>query len=232
MMPLDLCGSLSILFSIGAYKKEKELQLGSTVLSLSQRTPSKGRFYRKMIRLFTTLCKSLLENLNDVAIFNEAAGAFRHYDKKCPHCGASGKLSPYGNYSRFLVSYEDEMVVESRVSPLRFECASCGATHALLPSILIPYSPYSLRFKLTVLTAYFERNMTVAAICERFKIAVSTLYSWKESLLEHKELLLGIIESQKESAITFLRNLANAACLSDYLRSFFHRYAFSFMQVE
>jgi hypothetical protein len=83
---------------------------------------------------------------------------------------------------------------------------------------------------LTVLTAYFEKNMKVAEICECFGIAVSTLYSWKERLLEHKELLLGILESQKESAITFLRNMSNAACLSDYLRSFFHRYAFSFMQ--
>ena len=103
-------------------------------------------------------------------------------------------------------------------------------THALLPDILIPYSPYSLRFKLAVLTAYFERDATVAAICERFGIAVSTLYSWKKRLLEHKVLLLGMLESRKESGIIFLRNLSGAACLSDTLRSFFRRHVFSFMQ--
>jgi transposase-like protein len=182
-----------------------------------------------MIRLFTTLCKSLLENFSDVTIFKETTDAFRHYDEKCPSCGACGKLKPYGDYSRILVSYEDEMTIESCVNPPRFECTSCGATHALLPDILIPYSPYSLRFKISVLLAYFERKTTVTAVCERFGIAVSTLYSWKDRLLEHKELLLGILASREESAIAFLRSLVGAACLSTRLRMFFRRYAFSFM---
>jgi transposase-like protein len=182
-----------------------------------------------MIRLFTTLCKSLLESFTDVAIFRDATEAFCHYGKKCPGCGAE-KLSPYGSYSRNLVSYEDGATVESSVSPLRFECTSCGTTHALLPDILIPYSPYSLHFKLTVLVAYFERKMTVVAICQHFGVAVSTLYSWKKRLLEHKELLLGILASLEEPVIAFLRSLLGAACISDRLRSFFHRYSFSFMQ--
>ena len=183
-----------------------------------------------MIRHFTALCKTIFDNFSDEAIFKDATGEFCHYGEKCPRCGAFGKLSPYGSYFRNLVSYKDGIIVESRVSPLRFECTSCGATHALLPDIIIPYSPYSLRFILTVLTAYFERKTTVAEVCCRFSIAVSTLYSWKERLLEHKELLLGILESLKESGITFLRSLFGVACLSDRLRSFFQRYAFSFMQ--
>jgi transposase-like protein len=183
-----------------------------------------------MIRFFTTLCKSLLEKLTDEAIFKEATDVFRHNYEKCPSCGASEKFSPYGNYSRNLVSYKDGMAIESRISPTRFKCSSCGATHALLPDILVPYSPYSLRFKLAVLTAYFERDMTVAVICKRFGIAASTLYLWKERLNEHKELLLGMLESRKESAIAFLRRLSGAACLSDHLRDFFHWHDFSFMQ--
>jgi transposase-like protein len=182
-----------------------------------------------MIRLFTTLCKSLLENFTDVNIFKDATDAFCHHGKKCPGCGAE-KLFPYGSYSRDLVSYEDGITVEYRVSPLRFECTSCDTTHALLPDILVPYSPYSLRFKLTVLIAYFERNMTVVAICEQFRIAISTLYSWKKCLLKHKDLLLGVLASLEEPAISFLRSLLEAACLSDRLQSFFRRHSFSFMQ--
>ena len=183
-----------------------------------------------MIRHFSALCKTIFDNFSDEAIFNNAKEGFHYYDEKCPNCGAYEKLSPYGGYFRNLVSYKDGMIVESRVSPPRFECNSCGTTHALLPDILIPYSPYSLRFMLTVLTAYFERNTTVAAVCERFGIAISTLYSWKERLLEHKELIIGMLESIKESALAFLRSLTGAACISDHLRSFFHRHAFSFMQ--
>jgi len=183
-----------------------------------------------MIRFFTALCKSVFENLTDVDIFKDATDGFCHYDEKCPNCGASGKLFPYGSYSRNLVSYDDGETIEFHVSPRRFECASCGVTHALLPDILIPSSPYSLRFKLAVLIAYFERNTTVVAVCERFGIAVSTLYSWKELLLEHKELLFGMLANLEESAIAFIQNLFEVSCFSDRLRSFFCRHAFSFMQ--
>ena len=183
-----------------------------------------------MIRRFWKLCKTILNNLTDVAIFQEATDKFSCYDARCPHCGATGKLTPYGSYPRHLVSYEDGAVVDRLVWPLRFDCGSCDTTHALLPDILVPYSPYSLRFKLLVLVAYFERDTTVLAVCECFGIAVSTLYAWKKRLLEHKDLLLGMLTSKKEQAIAFLHGLFVANGLSVILRGFFQQYAFSFLQ--
>jgi ribosomal protein S27AE len=188
-----------------------------------------------MIRLFTALCKALFENLCDETIFLAAAGRFSYRGERCPKCGAGGKLSPYGDYSRGLVSLIGGKIDARRVKPLRFICAPCGATHALLPDILTPYSPYSLRFKLTVLIAYFEKmereqNITVAAICERFAIAVSTLYEWKELLLEHKDLMLGLLISRKEPALAFLRGLPGSGRPSGRLRDFFRKHGFSFLQ--
>ena len=196
-----------------------------------------------MIRLFTALCKSVLEKSSDNAIFQEATDGFSYHDIQCPspNCGAKGKLSPHGKYYRYLISPDGEFkpdmqttgkVIESRISPIRFKCMSCGATHALLPDILIPYSPYSLRFMLTVLVAYFERSktVTVAAVCAYYGIAVSTLYAWKYRLLEHKDLLLGMLASLKEPAHTFIRSLFASMQLSDQLSDFFHRYSFSFLQ--
>ena len=118
-----------------------------------------------MIRLFTALCKSVLEKLSDEAIFQEATDGFSYHNERCPNCGAGGKLSPYGNYFRYLVSLDGEKIIVSRINPLRFGCVSCGTTHALLPDILIPHSSYSLRFMLTVLVAYFEKNKTVQLRC-------------------------------------------------------------------
>jgi transposase-like protein len=183
-----------------------------------------------MIRLFTALCKHILENLPDGRLFLEAVAGFRHHGAKCPRCGATGKLSPHGAYFRNLVSFEDNQPLDQRVSPPRFKCASCGATHALLPDVSTPYSQYSLRFKLAVLIAYFERATTVVAICERFGIAVSTLYRWKGLLLGHKELLLGALASLKEPALGFLLGLLGDARLSERLQGFFRRHGFSFMQ--
>jgi len=183
-----------------------------------------------MIRFFTKLCKRLLENINDEGIFKDATGSFTHYNEKCPSCNASMKLAPHGDYGRGLVSFEGEGVVERRIRPKRFKCGSCGSTHALLPDILIPYSPYSFRFQLCALIAYFKRDMTVVAICQYFGIAVSTLYKWKKLLISHKELFLGILGSQKEPALTFLHGLFESACLSFHLKNFFRQFAFSFMQ--
>jgi transposase-like protein len=183
-----------------------------------------------MIRLFTALCKSVLEQLSDEAIFQEATDGFRYHNERCPSCGAEGKLSPYSDYFRYLVSHDGEKIIVFRVRPLRFECMSCTKTHALLPDIIIPYSPYSLRFMLTVLVAYFERSTTVQAVCSYYGIAVSTFYAWKHRLLEHKELLLGMLASLTEPVQEFLRGLLISIRISEQLSNFFHRYGFSFMQ--
>ena len=94
----------------------------------------------------------------------------------------------------------------------------------------MPYSQYSLRFKIAVLIAYYERDTSVAEVCRRFNIAISTLYAWKERLLEHKDLMLGALISMKTPALAFLRNLLGSSGLSKLLGDFFRRHAFSFLQ--
>jgi transposase-like protein/ribosomal protein S27AE len=185
-----------------------------------------------MIRLFTALCKKIPDILIEKDVFQEATDGFKHLGEPCPKCGASGKLSPYGDYKRWLVSTDGKGVIAERIYPLRFECGSCGVTHALLPDILVPYSPYSLRFKLAVLIAYFERDSTVAAVCDSFGIAVSTVYEWKKLLESYKRLFLGAVLSMKEPALAFLRNLLGEACLSSRLEGFFRQHAISFMQTR
>jgi hypothetical protein len=70
----------------------------------------------------------------------------------------------------------------------------------------------------------------VLDVCAWFGIAVSTLYAWKRRLLEHKDLLLGILVSLKEPALAFLRGLLASIRLSEELKDFFSRYDFSFLQ--
>ena len=70
----------------------------------------------------------------------------------------------------------------------------------------------------------------MTAICERFGIAISTLYAWKNCILEHKELLLGILADKKKPILAFLQWLLECTCLSERLQDFFRRHAFSFLQ--
>jgi len=211
--------------------EEKEPQPDQQTFFLLTRDCPKGRINTTMIRLFAALCKTLLDYLNEEQVFQDATDGYIHHGKGCPNCGARGQLSLYGGYFRWLVFRRKRRNVEIRIWIRRFECKSCGATHALLPDILTPYSIYSLHFKLVVLIAYFERDCTVAALCESFGIAVSTLYAWKELLAAHKELMIGVLLNQKTPALDFLRDLIDSVGLSDALRSFYRKYGFSFMQV-
>jgi len=183
-----------------------------------------------MIRLFTALCKAYLKELSDRQRIQEATDGFSHLGEPCPNCGAIGKLSNHGDYDRGLTSYEGGEIVDSIVSPERFLCSSCGISHALLPDIIIPYGRYSLLFVLAVMAAYFERAATVAKICERFGIAVSTIYDWKGRIALHKDLMLGALISQKQRAHSYILGLMRSDDLSEILRRFYRKYGFSFMQ--
>ena len=146
----------------------------------------------------------------------------------CPKCGTTGRLAPHGSYTRYLVTHDDGVVTTSLLEVKRFKCPSCRATHALLPDVLIPYGTYSLRFKLTVLLAYFERSMTVGAICSHFAIAISSLYTWLKQFGEHKELLLGVLLSLSTPAVEFIVDWLPKAV--DPLRRFIAMFGFSFLQ--
>jgi len=184
-----------------------------------------------MIRLFTALCKVYYEKLlSEWQAFCEATDGFCHLGETCPKCGAAGKLSGHGDYGRGLTSYEDGQIVNYPVRPLRFLCSSCNGTHALLPDIIVPYSPYSLLFMLAALIAFYERDATVEDVCAEFGIAVSTIYAWKERISEHKDIMLGLLLSKKQCTHSYILWLCGSDNLSDTLRHFFRKYGFSFMQ--
>jgi transposase-like protein len=183
-----------------------------------------------MIRLITALCKTLLEFVTDEQIFQDASDGYIHHGNDCPSCGALGKLDPYGGYFRWLIFRCKKKTVNRRIWIRRFKCKSCCATHALLPDILTPYSPYSLQFKLAVLTAYFERGCTVEVLCNEFDISISTLYEWLKRIVSHKELMIGVLKKKKTSALDFLRALIGSDDLSVILNRFFRKYGFSFLQ--
>ena len=183
-----------------------------------------------MIRLFTALCKVYLKELSEKQRFLTATKEFSHLGGACPKCGAKGKLSEYGDYGRGLTSYEGGQIVDASLRVSRLYCPSCDTTHALLPDIVVPYSPHSLLFMLASLIAYFERAMSVEKICTHFGIAVSTIYDWKGRIALHKDLMLGLLLSGKAPSLGFLRGLLGSRRLSDTLCWFYRRHLFSFMQ--
>lgn len=178
-----------------------------------------------MIRPFTVFCKLNQISFSDRQWFEQEAGSLSHTDGICPVCHARACLSPFASYTRYLVEWKEDLPITHEVTVQRYRCSSCGHTHALLPSPLVPDSSYSLRFILLVLRNYFLRRACVSKICDRAGISVSTLYRWKALFLAHKTLWLGILEDLKASAEAFLDRMDGIL-----LQGFCRRFLFSFLQ--
>lgn len=178
-----------------------------------------------MIRPFTVFCKLNKIPFSDRQWFEQEAESLSHTDGVCPVCHAKACLSPFASYTRYLVEWADGAPATHEVTVLRYQCSSCGHTHALLSSALVPYSSYSLRFILVVLRACFLRQACVQEICEQAGISVSTLYRWKALFLTHKALWLGVLESLEASVESFLDSLDGAL-----LQGFCRKFLFSFLQ--
>jgi hypothetical protein len=182
-----------------------------------------------MIRFFSAFCKTNLNLFSDTELFDAALLIFKPHLGRCPACGAAA-LTPHSDYERYLVSLENGRPHCEKVVVHRFVCKSCNKTHALLPDVLIPRSPYSLRFIVSVLLSYFRKETTVSELCARCGIAVSTLYAWKARFALHLPLFLGLLISMTTSASEFLSGLLESNDLSDLLSGFFRKHSFSFLQ--
>lgn len=178
-----------------------------------------------MIRPFTVFCKLNRISFSDRQWFKQETGSLSHTDGVCPACRAKACLSPFASYTRYLAEWAGGNPATHEITVQRYQCSSCGHTHALLSSALVPYSSYSLRFILMVLQAYFLHRDSVQAVCERAGISVSTLYRWKSLFLSHKALWLGVLESLETSAAAFLDGLDGAL-----LQGFCLKFLFSFLQ--
>ncbi len=178
-----------------------------------------------MIRPFTVFCKLNQISFSDRQWLEKEAGSLSHTDGVCPVCHARASLSPFASYTRYLVEWKGSLPATHEITVQRYLCSSCGHTHALLSSALVPYSSYSLRFILLVLRDYFLCRACVEKVCGRAGISVSTLYRWKALFLKHKALWLGVLEDLAGPQGSFLESMDG-----NFLRSFCQTFRFSFLQ--
>lgn len=87
----------------------------------------------------------------------------------CPSCRCAGNFTGHGSYVRHLVVVGSSAPVRIR----RVRCASCGATHAVLPDGVVPYRAYSEGFILAVLSAWASGSSN-AQVRREFGISEST----------------------------------------------------------
>ena len=126
----------------------------------------------------------------------------------------------FGHYNRYLVEWDGNTQKCSTVTVQRHICDSCGHTHAILPSCIVPYRSYSLRFLLLVLRAYFTRPGSVEGLCDHYGITISMLY-----FQQQKALWLGMLEDLFVPAVPFID-----AMDVTLLKEFFLAFRFSYLE--
>lgn len=133
-----------------------------------------------MIRLFLNLCKCFhqIKNLSEINVLRHIQESFRDELTVCPVCGApADTFHKDGHYERDFICYEQDKPVYYRITIFCVECRSCNHSHAIEPSIIVPYSSYSLGFLMHVIYAKLTGKFpTVESLCEHFGISVSTYY--------------------------------------------------------
>ena len=166
-------------------------------------------------------------------IFNEHIKTIIIDDLVCPFCGAKHALSPFASYTRHLVTYDNNEVHNNILTISRYICSSCGHTHAILPSVIVPYMSFSFKFITSIIHDYLICKFnSVEAMCEHYCIAISTFYRILSKFKYHKQLWLGLLEDKLTSNLSFVQNILSNTFkeLEDFLIDFFKRNGSSFFQ--
>ena len=203
--------------------------------------------------------KPSLYDCDDLNIAKEAIRKYNPCSHACERCGnLFWFIIQVGVYVRNIVyPCNGHPVCDTIEIPLML-CRNCGSSkdgrkfdspdywHAVIPTNLIPFTPYTLSFVLTVLDAYANRTCTVVELCAHWQIAVSTLYAWKKRYKEQYDAYVDSMDSirkQEEDAsssggefveiekkVIASSLMALSEMMPTFVSDYFHRFTFSFMQ--
>jgi len=151
----------------------------------------------------------------------------------CPCCGAKHSLTIFASYNRHLVTYNEGISINNNISISRYICSSCGHTHAILPSVIIPYMSFSFNFTISIIYDYLVHTFpSVEVMCEHYHIAISTFYRIFKKFKNHKKLWLGLMDDYLTSNLLFIDKLLKNSFseLEKFISDFFLRISLSFLQ--
>jgi len=188
-----------------------------------------------MIRLISQLCK-LFKQIsfeNEITAFDKYVSSVNRETLVCPFCGAKHSLSSFASYKRHLVTYNNNTPQNNMITIPRYICSSCGHTHALLPSVIVPYMSFSFKFTVSLIHDYFAHKYhSVEAMCEHYVIAISTFYRILNRFKKHKQVWLGLLEDKLILSLNFVQHIINSTFdeIEDFKIQFFKQNGSSFFQ--
>ncbi len=141
-------------------------------------------------------------------IYNQIISAIQLYTLECT-CGKKGYLILYGHYTR-IVKFMSEPIL---LSVQRVMCTECHTTHALLPSLIVPYSQIPLDDQQEILEAVDSGQSPEPVMDRNLLIDENNVkYIVRQYRRHWEQRLLSIGKT--------LRDSLTVPCLQNYLRQF------------
>lgn len=195
-----------------------------------------------MIRLFLAIgkcCKSMKKTgaYEFCQSMCHCAGEFAVKGQmKCPN-GCKGRtFHKDGTYQRKLVCFENNEVVIHEISVACVECKECGRTHAVLPSIVICHSQFSIQFAVQLIQAYLVgRYRSVNEMCKVYDVSVATFYRLLHGFKRDWRRMLKLVQKYtgevgKEIDREIMKFVEYSYVdMDDILRKFYDRYYYGFL---
>lgn len=105
-----------------------------------------------MITINVDINKPLTQNYYDKIINH-----LQFHQLTCSRCGISGGMSIHAYYTRFIKSYGEKVPIKIT----RVICTFCHATHAILPSSIVPKSQLLLMDHIRIAKAFYKGNLSL-----------------------------------------------------------------------
>ncbi len=170
-----------------------------------------------------------LTNRSEISFIKQLQQSFNPDTFTCQGCGCKGnsrKSSSYRRYFITLENYNSGNIDDQFIYIDCIYCKTCNYHHANLYDLIIPYRSYSLIFIMNVLSDYAKHACSITELCSKWHIAISTLYSWRNTFRHHYQMwcyamLLHDKPSDSINQILYQPNI---------IMNFFSTASFSFLQ--
>lgn len=190
-----------------------------------------------MIRLFLNICKTFREikhlNINDYQLYLLLSSNSDLDSFSCPVCHAPVERFVHnGCYQRHLVFFHQNAVHDKLIEIQDLKCSSCCKTHALLYSLIIPHSSYSIQLMISLIYDRITRRFqSIHDLCEFYDISDRTFYRiWNRLRIDSHSMntILNAFYDLLQIVRTLFR--ADSFSLHMLLEYFFHSCGYSFLQ--
>lgn len=159
-----------------------------------------------MITIILEECKSLTQEIYDSLVDN-----LEIHQLECT-CGKCGNLIKHGRYTRS-VKVPDDVIP---IKVLRVICKSCKKTHAILPSLIVPYSQTQLNDHIDIIKSHHSQASYEPIMENNPNIDENNIrYIIRKFLRYWKERLTSLSLSVFDDTINILTQ-----CLTEYGKQF------------